>query len=192
MSRSKEGCMSLTSSIHEYLGEARVAYTVLPHRPSYTAQEGAAAMHVPGRDWAKVVICMADEKPVQAVLSAPLEVDLDRLRALAGAKTIRLASEREMGDLFPDCELGAMPPFGPLYGQRVFVDGGLAAEPVILFNAGTHMEAIRMRYEDYAAATRPTVGWFAVRSFDPALESRVVDGGSFVNWRALFRMVSRE
>ena len=184
--------MSLTSSIHEYLGEARVAYAVIPHGRAYTAQEAAAAMHVPGRDWAKVVICMADEKPVQAVLSAPLEVDLDRLRVLAGAKTIRLAAESEVRDLFPECELGAMPPFGPLYGQRVFVEGELAAEPVIVFNAGTRIEAIRMRYADFAVATRPTVGWFAVRSLDRAVACRVVDDGALVNWRVLFRLISRE
>jgi Ala-tRNA(Pro) deacylase len=184
--------MSLTSSIHEYLSQARVPYTVIPHGPVYTAQEGAAAMHVPGRHWAKVVICMADEKPVQAVLPAPMEVDLERLRALAGAKTIRLAAEGEVRDLFPECELGAMPPFGPLYGQRVFVDGDLAEEPAIVFNAGTHIEAIRMRYADFAVATRPTVGWFAVRSLDRAVAGRAADDGSLVNWRVLFRLISRE
>jgi Ala-tRNA(Pro) deacylase len=187
-----EGFMSLTSSIHKYLGEARVAYTVLPHTPAYTAQEGAAATRVPGRDWAKVVICVADGKPIQAVLSATSEVDLDLLGALAGAKAIRLAVEGEVRDLFPDCELGAMPPFGPLYGQRVFVDGDLAVEPVIVFNAGTHTQAIRMRYADFAATTRPTVGWFAVQSRDRAVEWGRVDGGSFTNWRVLFRLISRE
>ena len=109
-------------------------------------------MHVPGRDWAKVVICVADEKPIQAVLPAPLIVNLDRLLALAGASSIRLALEDEFRALCPDCESGAMPPFGPLYGQRVFVDAALAAEPEVVFNAGTHSEAIRMRYADFAAA----------------------------------------
>jgi len=184
--------MSLISSIHEYLGEARVAYTVLPHSPAHTAQEGTAAIHMPRRDWAKVVICVADGKAIQAVLSAPLEVDLDLLGTLAGAKTIRLAVEGEVRDLFPDCEPGAMPPFGPLYGQRVFVDGDLAAEPVVVFNAGTHTHAIRMRYADFAATTRPTVGWFAVQSPDRAVEWERVDGESLVNWRAFFRMTSRE
>lgn len=155
--------MPVTSSIHEYLREARVPYTVLPHRPAFTAQEEAAAMHVPGRDWAKVVICVADDKPIQAVLPAPLVVNLDRLLPLAGARTIRLALEDELRGLFPDCEPGAMPPFGPLYGQRVFVDVALAAEPEIVFNAGSHTEAIRMRYADFAAATKPIVGRFAER-----------------------------
>jgi Ala-tRNA(Pro) deacylase len=138
-----------------------VPYTVLPHRPAFTAQEEAAAAHVPGRDWAKVVICVADGEPIQAVLAAPLVVNLDRLLVLAGASSIRLAREDELAGLFPDCETGAMPPFGPLYGQRVFVDVALAAEPDIVFNAGSHTEAIRMRYADFAAATKPIVGRFA-------------------------------
>lgn len=153
--------MSPPSSIHAFLDEARVPYTVLPHPTAFTAQEEAAAVHVPGRHWAKVVICVADEKPIQAVLPAPLVVNLDRLSALAGVSSIRFALEDELRTLFPDCELGAMPPFGPLYGQRVFVDAELAAEADIVFNAGTHSEAIRMRYADFAAAAKPTVGRFA-------------------------------
>lgn len=153
--------MPAMSSIHEYLLGARVPYTILPHRPAFTAQEEAAATHVPGRNWAKVVICVADGKPIQAVLPAPLVVNLDRLLALAGAVTIRLALEEELQGMFPDCEPGAMPPFGPLYGQRVFVDAALVAQPEIVFNAGTHTEAMRMRYADFAAAVTPVVGGFA-------------------------------
>jgi Ala-tRNA(Pro) deacylase len=155
--------MSTPASIHAFLGTARVPYAVVPHRTAFTAQDEAAAMHVPGRAWAKVVICVADEKPIQAVLPAPWIVNLDRLLALAGANSIRLALEHELRALFPDCESGAMPPFGRLYGQRVFVDAALAAEPEVVFNAGTHSEAIRMRYADFAAATQPTVGRFAER-----------------------------
>ena len=184
--------MSVTSSIHQYLGEAQVPYTVLPHKPAYTAEREAAAAHVPGRDWAKVVICVADEKPIQAVLPAPSVVNLDRLRAVAGAKAIRLAAEDEVRVLFPDCELGAMPPFGPLYGQRVFVDAELAREPHIVFNAGTHTAAIRMRYAHFAATTKPTVGRFAERLGDHVRERDDVDNVSLVNWRVVFRMITRE
>ena len=88
--------MSTPASIHAFLGEARVPYTVVPHQTAFTAQEEAAAMHVPGRDWAKVVICVADQKPIQAVLPAPLVVNLDRLSALAGASSIRFALEHEL------------------------------------------------------------------------------------------------
>lgn len=154
------------TSIHEFLREAHVAYSVEPHRPAYTAQEEAAAMHVPGRDWAKVVICFVDGEPIEAVVPAPLVVNLDRLLDLAGGSEIRLAREDDLQRLFPDCEPGAMPPFGPLYGQRVFVDVALAAEPEIVFNAGTHTEAIRMRWADFAASVRPIVGRFAESPLD--------------------------
>jgi Ala-tRNA(Pro) deacylase len=153
--------MPATSAIHEFLREAHVGYTVLPHRPAYTAQEEAAAVHIAGRDWAKVVICFVDGKPVEAVLPAPMVVNLNRLLELAGGTEIRLAQEEDLRRLFPDCEQGAMPPFGPLYGQSVFADVALASESEIAFNAGTHTEAIRMRWADFAATIRPIVGQFA-------------------------------
>ena len=156
--------MAVTSSIQEFLRQANVAYMVFPHAPAYTAQEEAAVAHVPGRDWAKVVICFADDQPIQAVVPADLSIDLFRLLTLAGAGSIRLASEDELGWLFPDCERGAMPPFGPLYRQRVFVDETLAAEEHIVFNAGTHRDAVDMRYADFAALTHPIVGRFAKRN----------------------------
>src|SRR5215510_5498066 len=97
-----------TSTIHEFLREAHVPYTVMPHRPAFTAQEDAAATHVPGRDWAKVVVCFIDSKPIEAVLPATLTVNLDRLLELAGGTQIRLAGEPEIRRLFPECEPGAM------------------------------------------------------------------------------------
>jgi Ala-tRNA(Pro) deacylase len=153
--------MRRTLSIHDFLRDAHVSYTVLPHRPAFTAQEEAETMHVPGRDWAKVVICVVDGEPVQAVLPAPMTVDLGRLLELAGGTEIRLAREEELRRLFPDCDPGAMPPFGPLYGQLVFADVSLVNEPTIVFNAGTHTEAMCMRWADYAASVRPIVGRFA-------------------------------
>lgn len=158
--------MPNTSSIHEFLREAHVPYTVVPHRPAFGAQEEAAAAHVPGRDWAKVVICFVDSRPIEAVLPAPLMVNLDRLLDLAGGHEIRLAEEDELRRLFPDSEPGAMPPFGPLYGQPVFVDVALASEPEIAFNAGTHREAIAMRWADFARSVRPIVGKFAMLPAD--------------------------
>jgi Ala-tRNA(Pro) deacylase len=155
--------MSVTSSIHGFLHRAEVPYRVVPHPPAFTAQDEAAATHVSGRDWAKVVVCIVDGQPIEAVLPAPLMVNLDRLRELAGGSEIRMALEQELWDLFPECELGAMPPFGPLYGQSVFVDTALAAEPELFFNAGTHTEAIAMRWADFARSVRPIVGRFAVR-----------------------------
>jgi Ala-tRNA(Pro) deacylase len=156
--------MPTTVGLHAFLRAAHVPYSVVPHPPAFTAQEEAAIMHVPGRDWAKVVICFVDGTPIEAVLPATTTVKLDRLLDLAGGRTIRLAEEGELRGLFPDCEMGAMPPFGAIYGQTVFADAALAGEADIVFNAGTHTEAIVMRWADFARAVRPIVGTFAGRS----------------------------
>lgn len=153
--------MADAMSIHEFLREAHVPYAVVPHRPAFTAQEEAAAAHVPGRDWAKAVVCVVDGRALQAVLPAPLVVDLQRLLELAGGSQIRVATEDELPELFPGCEPGAIPPFGPLYGQPIFVDVRLASEPEIVFNAGSYTEAIAMRWADFARSLRPVVGNFA-------------------------------
>jgi len=149
------------STIHEFLREAHVPYTVVPHPTAFTAQEEAAAARVPGRDWAKVVVCFVDGQPIEAVVPAPAFVNLAELLALAGGNTIRLAEEGELQVLFPDCEVGTMPPFGPLYGQTVYVDGALALEPEIVFNAGTYRDAIAMRWSDFVKMVNPIVGRFA-------------------------------
>jgi Ala-tRNA(Pro) deacylase len=155
--------MAVTASVQDFLRRSNVGYTVCPHVPAYTADDEAAVTHVPRRDWAKVVICFADGHPIQAVVPADLDVDLRRLADLAGARIIRLAGEHELRWLYPDCEAGAMPPLGPLYHQPVFVDRTLTAEYRIAFNAGTHADAVAMRYADFAAITRPIVGRFARR-----------------------------
>ena len=153
--------MRATATIHEFLRDAHVPYTVVPHQPAFTAQEEAEAAHVPGRDWAKVVVCFIDGEPVDAVVPAPAIVNLDRLLELAGGNEVRVADEGELKRLFPDCEVGAMPPFGPLYGHTVFVDASLALETEIVFNAGTHREAIAMRWSDFVKIVNPIVGRFA-------------------------------
>jgi Ala-tRNA(Pro) deacylase len=155
--------MAVTPTVQEFLRRANVPYSVFPHVRAYTAQEEAAVTHVPGRDWAKAVICFVDGEPIQAVVPADLVVDLDRLAVVAHATSIRLAEEDELGWLYPDCERGAMPPLGPLYRQTVYVDEALADEEHIVFNAGTHGDAVSMRYEDFAAIAHPIVGSFAWR-----------------------------
>ena len=150
-------------SLDHFLKEARVPFTAFRHPPALTAQEEAAVSHVPGRSWAKVVVCFVDDEPILAVLPAHLLVDLEELRALAGACAIRLAREPEFARLYPDCEPGAMPPFGGLYLQRVFVDRSLVGESEMVFNAGTHTDAIRMHYGDFAELSRPVIGAFARR-----------------------------
>ena len=152
-------------TVQEFLRRANVPYTVFQHPPAFTAQEDAAVTHVPGRNWAKPVVCFAGGEPVQAVVPADREVDLDRLATLAGVHEMRLADEAELRWLYPDCELGAMPPFGPLYRQAVFVDESLTIDDEIVFNGGTHSDAVCMRYGDFAALTRPVVGRFAERVF---------------------------
>jgi len=157
--------MAVTATVQEFLRRANIPYSVHPHIPAYTAADEADIMQVPERDWAKVVVCFVDGEPIQAVVPANHGVDLDRLKAIAGAKTIRLAREDELEWLFPDCELGAMPPLGPMYRQDVFVDKTLTAEDQIVFNAGTHADAVAMRYADFEAVTNPIVGRFARRLY---------------------------
>ena len=135
-------------------------YTVIPHRPAFTAQDEAAATHVAGRAWAKVVVCFVDGEPVEAVIPAPAVVDLKHLLELAGGGDVRVAEEHELRELFPGCEAGAMP-LGPLYAQTVFADVALANEPEIVFSAGTHVDAIVIRWCDFARTVRPIVGKFA-------------------------------
>jgi Ala-tRNA(Pro) deacylase len=139
-----------------------VSYSVLHHRPAYTAQEEAAITHVPGRQWAKSVAFVADDRHILVVVPASSFVDVDRLRTVSGAREIRLASEREFERMYPDCEMGAMPPLGPLYGQPVFVDRSLARCEEIVFNAGSHSDAIKVKYEDFIRVVQPTVGDFSV------------------------------
>ena len=155
--------MTIAASVERFLQSNEIAYEVVQHPLTFTAQEDAALSHVRGRNWAKTVVCLADGEPIQAVLPAHLAIDVERLRALAGVHTIRLAEESEFEQLYPGCQRGAMPPLGPLFGQRVFVDVHLANDEHITFNAGTHTDAIRIRYADFALLSHPVVGEFAHR-----------------------------
>jgi Ala-tRNA(Pro) deacylase len=152
--------MTTGIAIEEYLQKRKIPFTVFVHRPAFTAQEEAAVTHVPGLSWAKTVVCIADSEPVLAVLPAPYVIDFDRLRELVGANKIRLATEDEMARLYPGCEVGSMPPLGPLYHQRVFVDTSLVGDPELVFDAGAHTKAIRMHYDDFAELVKPVVGSF--------------------------------
>jgi Ala-tRNA(Pro) deacylase len=143
--------------IRQYLDEQGVPYSIMTHPPAFTAQKVAAAAHVPGREVAKTVIVKVDERMAMAVLPADLNLDLEHLREALGAATIELASEWEFKDRFPDCEAGAMPPFGNLYGMPVFVADVLAEDEYIAFNACNHREVIRMRYDDFARLVGPRV-----------------------------------
>lgn len=152
--------MALITSVVDLLKRERIPYTWFRHAPAATAQERAQASHVLGRCWAKVVICIADDQPMQAVLPAHYKVDLEQLRVLASAEALRLAREEEIAALYPDYEVGATPPFGALHGHRVFVDRCFVGEPEMVFDAGTHTDAICMHFGDFCELAKPVVGVF--------------------------------
>jgi Ala-tRNA(Pro) deacylase len=160
-------------SLDEYLKKAHVPFTVFQHPEAFSAQRGAAGAHVPGRSWAKTVVCLADAEPILAVIPAHLMVDLELLRALANAATLTLAREPDLAELFPGCELGAISPLLSGWGLRVFVDQTLVGEPEMVFSAGTHTDAIRMHYGDFAELIRPVVGVIGgARNTPPAARAR--------------------
>ncbi len=143
--------------LKELLDGNGVKYVTVSHSPAYTAQEVAASAHVPGKELAKTVIVKIDGKMAMAVLPASFQLDLKLLEAAAGAKEVKLASEDEFKGLFPDCELGAMPPFGNLYGMDVYSTESLAQDEQIAFAAGTHGELVRLAYKDFERLAKPRV-----------------------------------
>ena len=145
------------SMLREFLDDHSVKYVTVQHSPAYTAQEIAASAHIPGKDLAKTVMVKLDGRIAMAVLPASQRVDLDLLRQSTGARTAELATEREFADMFPQCELGAMPPFGNLYAIDVFVSESLTEDDEIAFNAGSHTELIRLRCEDFVDLVEPQV-----------------------------------
>ncbi|MDZ7338800.1 MAG: YbaK/EbsC family protein [candidate division KSB1 bacterium] len=148
-------------ALKEFLDRHKVKYTTINHSTAYTAQEIAAAAHVPGKELAKTVVVKLDGKMALAVLPASQRIDFDLLKELAGAGKVELASEREFKELFPECEVGAMPPFGNLYGMEVYAARALSEDAEIAFNAGSHTQLIRLAYKDFARLVQPKIGDFA-------------------------------
>jgi Ala-tRNA(Pro) deacylase len=144
------------------LDQHKIKYISINHSPAYTARETAASTFVPRREFAKTIIVDLDGEKVMAVVSASRHVDLEALRKLAQASAARLASEDEFRELFPDCELGAMPPFGSLYGMRVFVDGMVTEVDDLCFNAGSHEQILRLECKDFLKLEQPVTGAFAI------------------------------
>jgi Ala-tRNA(Pro) deacylase len=155
--------MALPVRVAKVLQQERMPFLTFKHPPAYTAQEQAAVSHVPGMRSVKVVICIADGQPLQAVLPAHYSLDFESLRVLAGAAVLRLAREDEIAALYPDAEVGAMPPFGTIYGHRVFVERCFVGEPELVFSAGTHTDSVCMHYFDFAEIVKPIVGAFGIR-----------------------------
>ena len=154
--------MPISTRIKNHLEENHVPYLPLTHPSSYTAQGAAAVMHVSGREVAKTVVVQAGNEYFLAVMPASYHVNVEKLASAIGHPA-RLATEGEFSSLFPDCEIGVVPPLGELYGLRVFVDESLAADKEIVFNAGTHKDAIRMTYDDFVSLAKPTVCSFATK-----------------------------
>ena len=155
--------MSL-SKLRAFLDRNRIQYMVISHSVAYTAQGIAARTHTPGKELAKTVIVEIDERLAMAVVPASFRVDLHRLKTALGARSVEVASETQFRDRFPDCETGAMPPFGNLYGMDVFADESLAEDKEIVFNAGSHREIVRMTFSDFRELVKPTMMALAARA----------------------------
>lgn len=152
--------MAITRRLQEFLDAYGVKYEVTQHREAYTSQEIAAACHVSGKAMAKVVMVKRGTGFVMAVLPAACKVGVDRLEKIFGTSGITIAREHEFAGLFPDCDTGAMPPFGNLYGLEVYVDEELAQHPRIAFQAGSHHELVTMSYADFSRLAQPKVAEF--------------------------------
>jgi len=145
----------------DYLDDHKVKYISIKHSPAVTAQEIAASVHMPGKEMAKTVMIKVDGKIAMAVLPATEHVDIELLKALTCCENVELAREQEFMDFFPECETGAMPPFGNLYGLDVYVEKNLAQDKLICFNAGSHTEMVRMSYRDYENLVNPQRATFS-------------------------------
>ena len=144
-----------------YLDEANVKYVTISHSNAFTSQDIAASAHVSGKEFAKTVMIKIDRVMAMAVLPASYHIDFDTLKGIFRTRNVTLATEPEFKDRFPDCELGAMPPFGNLYSMAVYVADSLAQNKDIAFNAGSHTELIRLSYDDYRRLVKPRILQFS-------------------------------
>ena len=154
--------MNIPKRLIECLDENKVSYEILRHPEAVTAQRIAEAEHVKGRRHAKVVMVKSGGQHLMVVLPAEHLIDHEKLAKIVG-QDVSFESEQEFESLFPDCAVGAMPPFGSLYGVPTYVDKSLAAEDYIVFEAGTHTEAIRLSYPDYEKIVKPQVKDLAIK-----------------------------
>jgi Ala-tRNA(Pro) deacylase len=143
--------------LKQFLDENNIKYVTIHHSRAYTMQKAAEYAHISGKEVAKTVMVKIDGKMAMAVLPAPEHVDLDLLKGAARARSVELAGEKEFKNLFPGCDVGAMPPFGNIYGLDVYVEEGLREDEMIAFRAGTHEELIEMAYRDFERLVKPRV-----------------------------------
>lgn len=157
----------ILKKLTDYLDSNGVKYITLLHSQAFTAQEIAAVAHISGKELAKTVMIKLDDVMTMAVVPASDMVDFRLLKQATGCSKVELASESEFKDLFPDCEIGAMPPFGNLYSLNVISSQRLAEDEKIAFNAGTHRELVQMSYADFARLVQPRVINFSVPKRTP-------------------------
>jgi Ala-tRNA(Pro) deacylase len=150
--------------LREYLEKNHVRFVTISHSPAFTAQEIAASAHIPGKELAKTVIVKVDGELAMAVLPATDKVSQERLTEVTGTSDVELASEQEFAERFPDCEVGAMPPFGNLWDMKVFVDQRLREDEQIAFNAGSHTELVKLPYADFERLVNPTIAMLSTRA----------------------------
>ena len=155
--------------LKQYLDKQHIKYVTILHSTAYTAQEIAAAAHIPGRMLAKTVMVKLDGEVAMVVLPASLRVDFACLKKASGALRAELATEEEFKDMFPECEPGAMPPFGNLYGMSVYGSRALGGEREIAFNAGSHKELMRMGYDDFLRLVKPKMVPLSTREMEIAV-----------------------
>jgi len=141
--------------LKEYLEDNHIQYRFIPHSLTYTARETASCAHVPEKDFAKTVMVKIDSELAMVVIPASQKVNLDQLKKVTGASNTEIARETEFKDIFPDCEVGAMPPFGNLYGIPVFISARLKEDEEIVFNAGSHTELVGIPYQAYEGLVSP-------------------------------------
>jgi Ala-tRNA(Pro) deacylase len=143
--------------LKEFLDRERIKYVTIIHSTAYTAQEVAQSVHIKGRELAKTVIVKLDGEMAMAVLPADRKIVLQDLREVTGSDQAKFASEEEFRQQFPDCETGAMPPFGNLYGLEVYAAASLSENEDIAFNAGSHTEVMKLAYADFERLVKPKV-----------------------------------
>ena len=154
--------MRIPTRLIDFLDQSKVRYDLLHHPEAFTAQELAAIEHVKGKSHAKVVMVKTGGELVMTVLPADHRIDLEQLGKITGRPTV-VATETDFKELFPDCAVGTMPPFGHLYGLATYLDKSVANADKLVFEAGTHSDAIRMKYTDYERLAKPTLADFAVK-----------------------------
>ena len=148
---------SCAERVREHLMATGVGYSLSDHDPAFTAQELAAAEHVPGRMVAKPVILWAGGELVMAVVPATSRVDLDLAAASLAVPAVAMAQESEFAERFPDCERGAEPPFGSLYGMRTCIDVSMTTIHELVFAAGSHSRSMKIDTQDYLEAAKPDI-----------------------------------